>query len=196
MASFVSSSKPFVNSWQSQRQNPAASDSRPEGGPSVLVSLVYLVSLVSLICFVRPVGEPDKPDQQNKRDKPNQPNRPNKPARPPQPLSYISVLSQTTQNPELITQNFPKGVEVGCLRASLPDLPEQGTGDRVRLAPSPLVAPLPRRSERKPSGIPLVTVVPTVILRSVPAFLPGSASADASLLRSCGETQRHPCGEA
>ena len=29
--------------------------------------------------------------------------------RPP-PFSYISVLGQTTQNPELITQNFPKRV--------------------------------------------------------------------------------------
>jgi hypothetical protein len=41
----------------------------------------------------------------------------------------------------------------------------------VHIAPSPLVAPLPRRSEWKPSGIPSVTVVPTVILQSVPAFL-------------------------
>jgi hypothetical protein len=41
----------------------------------------------------------------------------------------------------------------------------------VRLAPSPLAAPLPRRSERKPSGIPSVTVEPTVRRRSVPAFL-------------------------
>jgi hypothetical protein len=55
---------------------------------------------------------------------------------------------------------------------------KQGVGGRVRLAPSPLVAPLPRRSERKPSGIPSVAVVPTVILQSVPAFLlrtPGGA---------------------
>jgi hypothetical protein len=67
---------------------------------------------------------------------------------------------------------------VGCLRASLLDLPEQGAGEQVRRAPSPLVAPLPRRSERKPSGIPSVTVMPTVMLRSVPAFLlrtPGGA---------------------
>jgi hypothetical protein len=35
----------------------------------------------------------------------------------------------------------------------------------------------------KPSGILSITVVPTVILRSVPAFLPGETSADASLLR-------------
>ena len=39
-ASFVSSSKPFVNSWRSQRQNHAASVLRPERRPSVLVSLV------------------------------------------------------------------------------------------------------------------------------------------------------------
>src|SRR5882762_1272157 len=62
-------------------------------------------------------------------------------------------------------------MEAGCLQASRTDLPEQGPGDRVRLAPSPLVAPLPRRSERKPSGIPSGTVVPAVILQSVPAFL-------------------------
>ena len=64
------------------------------------------------------------------------------------------------------------------LHASLTDIPEQRAGERVRRAPSPLVAPLPRRSERKPSGIPSVTVVPTVMLRSVPAFLlrtPGGA---------------------
>ena len=48
---------------------------------------------------------------------------------------------------------------------------KQGAGDQVRFAPSPLVAPLRRRSERKPSGIPPVTVVPPVILQSVPAFL-------------------------
>jgi hypothetical protein len=34
----------------------------------------------------------------------------------------------------------------------------------------------------RPSGILSVTVGPTVILRSVPAFLPGQASTDASLL--------------
>jgi len=34
----------------------------------------------------------------------------------------------------------------------------------------------------RPSGIPSVTVVPTVILQSVPAFLPGQASTDTSLL--------------
>jgi hypothetical protein len=28
-----------------------------------------------------------------------------------QPFSYISVLGQLTQNPELITQNFPKWAE-------------------------------------------------------------------------------------
>ena len=64
----------------------------------------------------------DKIDQKDKTD------------RSP-PFSYISVLGQTTQNPELITQNFPKpagcflarkGGEVGCLHASLTDLPEQG----------------------------------------------------------------------
>lgn len=60
MASFVSSSKPFVNSWQSQRQNPAASDSRPEGSPSALVSPVYLVSLIYLV----PLGHNlDRPDE-------------------------------------------------------------------------------------------------------------------------------------
>lgn len=67
--------------------------------------------------------------------------------------------------------------------ASLTDLPEQGVGDRMRLAPSPFVASLPRRSERKPSGIPSVTVVPTVILQSVPAFLlrtPGGGPATAA----------------
>jgi len=37
MASFVSSSKPFVNSWQSQRQNPAASDSKPEGSKAAVL---------------------------------------------------------------------------------------------------------------------------------------------------------------
>ena len=84
----------------------------------------------------------------------------------------------------------------------VPGPPEQGTGDQVRHAPSPLGPPLPRRSERKPSGIPSVTVEPTVILRSVPAFLPRSAAADTSLLQSRprkpkaslrrGERQRPP----
>ena len=49
MVSSVSSSKPFVNSWQNQRHNPAASDSRPEGAPLSIVSLVYLVRLVYLV---------------------------------------------------------------------------------------------------------------------------------------------------
>ncbi len=38
--------------------------------------------------------------------------------------------------------------KAGCFRASLTDLPKQETGDRVRFAPSPLVAPLPRRGGR------------------------------------------------
>jgi hypothetical protein len=53
-----------------------------------------------------------------------------------------------------------------------------------RFAPGPLGAIRLGFAGRKHSGIPSVTVVPTVTLRSVPAFLPGSASADASLLRS------------
>jgi hypothetical protein len=64
-------SKPFVNSWQNQRQNPAASDSRPDGNPLLLVSLVYLVSLVCLVylaCFVHLVNllQPNKLDKQEK----------------------------------------------------------------------------------------------------------------------------------
>jgi hypothetical protein len=111
------------------------------------------------------------------------------------------ILGQKTQNPELITQNFPKGaggfllrkgVEVGCLQASLTDLPEQGAGDRVRLAPSPLVAPLPRRSERKPSGIPSVTVVPTVILQSVPAFLVRTPGGDPATTANLAERTHSP----
>ena len=80
------------------------------------------------------------------------------------------------------------------LHASLTDISEQKTGERVRRAPSPLVAPLPRRSERKPSGILSVTVVPTVILRSVPAFLlrtPGGGSATTA---NVAERTRSPGG--
>jgi hypothetical protein len=41
------------------------------------------------------INEIDQIDQTNQPD-------------PPQHFSYISVPDQTTQNPELITQNFPK----------------------------------------------------------------------------------------
>ena len=81
---------------------------------------------------------------------------------------------------------------MGYLRASFMYLPEQGTGDRVRLAPSPLVAPLPRRSERKPSGIPSVTVVPTVILQSVPAFLLRTPGGDPTTTANVAERTRSP----
>jgi hypothetical protein len=65
----------------------------------------------------------------------------------------------------------------------------------VRLAPSPLVAPLPRRSERKPSGIPSVTVVPTVILQSVPAFLLRTPGGDPATTANVAERTRHLDGE-
>jgi hypothetical protein len=64
----------------------------------------------------------------------------------------------------------------------------------VRLAPSPLVAPLPRRSERKPSGIPSVTIVPSVILRSVPAFLPRTPGAVLAATANVAERTRSPEG--
>jgi hypothetical protein len=48
------------------------------------------------------INEIDQIDQTNQTDQIDQPDR-------PQPFSYISVLGQTTQNPELITQNFPEG---------------------------------------------------------------------------------------
>ena len=47
------------------------------------------------------MNEINEIDQTNQTDQIDQPDR-------PQPFSYISVLGQITQNPELITQNFPK----------------------------------------------------------------------------------------
>ena len=69
---------------------------------------------------------------------------------------------------------------------------KHGAGGRVRLAPSPLVAPLPRRSERKPSGIPSVTVVPTVMLQSVPAFLLRTPGGDPATTANVAERTRSP----
>jgi len=43
----------------------------------------------------------DQIDEIDRIDQIDQTNR-------PPPFSYISVLGQITQNPELITQNFPK----------------------------------------------------------------------------------------
>jgi hypothetical protein len=115
-----------------------------------------------------------------------------------------------------------------------PGVPMGGRVRRLR-AVEDQSAPIPKReraslegangssgvAERKPSGIPSITVVPTVILRSVPAFLlrtPGGGPATTAnvaertrspewgkgsqpgqILRSSGhvrEAQRYPCRKA
>ena len=69
----------------------------PEKYRFLLISLVHLVSLVCLVSLVPlPMFLSGRQD------------RTNRPDRPPQPFSYTPVLGQITQNPELITQNFPK----------------------------------------------------------------------------------------
>jgi hypothetical protein len=57
------------------------------------------------------INEIDQIDQSNETNQTDQTDQKDR----PQPFPYISVLDQTTQNPELITQNFPK--RAGCFLA-------------------------------------------------------------------------------
>jgi hypothetical protein len=57
--------------------------------------------------FVRSGNQTNQTNEINETDQINQIDQPD----PPQPFSYIPVVGQTTQNPELIIQNFPEGAE-------------------------------------------------------------------------------------
>ena len=64
--------------------------------------------------------------------------------------------------------SFSQAAPLGAIRSGV-----AGRNMRTGLAVEPV----------RPSGISSVTVVPTVYLGSVPAFLPSHTSTDASLLR-------------